>query len=184
MIVIIDTCSLLSLVRYYLPFDKDSILLSLIENKIKAGEIRIIDAVHQECTYTAQGIIKKLLPFLNDQIKTEDIFAPSPAKFLRQVDNQFAIGTMKNMLNPTEYEIQKERFLRSADMRLVLYTLSITQQDALFNDEVFIVTEETRTNNDNKLFKKLPSICTELNIKTLTLPEFLKTYGVIDIQFK
>jgi hypothetical protein len=44
--VIIDTNSLLSLVRYYLPFDKDKILYNFIKNKVQSGEIIIIDKVH------------------------------------------------------------------------------------------------------------------------------------------
>jgi hypothetical protein len=51
--VVIDTNSLLSLVRYYLPFDKKGILFKFFKNKIEKGEIIIIDRVFQECTYNS-----------------------------------------------------------------------------------------------------------------------------------
>ena len=100
--VIIDTCSLLSLVRYYLPFDKQNNLLNFIRSKIEASELIIIDAVYKECQIIAKGIILDTLFYLKDKnfkkdnevpVNTENIIAPSPAKFLRQVDNQFVIGT-------------------------------------------------------------------------------------------
>ena len=37
--VIIDTNSLLSLVRYYLPFDKENLLFNFIKEKIEIGQI-------------------------------------------------------------------------------------------------------------------------------------------------
>ena len=61
-------------------------------------------------------------------VNTENIIAPSPAKFLRQVDNQFVIGIMKNRLSEAEYENRKEEFMRSADMRMILYYLNLKQQ--------------------------------------------------------
>jgi len=38
------------------------------------------------------------------------------------------------------------------------------------------VSEETVSNNDNKLFKKIPAICSILQIKYLKLPEFIKKF--------
>jgi hypothetical protein len=49
---------------------------------------------------------------------------------------------------------------------------------------VVLVTEETGTGNDNKLFKKIPAICQDLNIETMSLPELLKQYKDIDVVFK
>lgn len=90
--VVIDTNSLLSLVRYYLPFDKKSILLNFIQGKIESGAIIIIDKVLEQCTYSSKGVVLKTLYFLNDKTfcktakvpyKTDDLLAPSPVKFLR-----------------------------------------------------------------------------------------------------
>lgn len=49
-----------------------------------------------------------------------------------------------------EYEIQKQKFIESADFNLIYC--------AMENNHT-IITEETPTNNDNKLFKKIPTIC-------------------------
>lgn len=96
--VVIDTNSLLSLVRYYLPFDKNGVLFNFFKTKIEKGEIIIIDKVFQECTYNSKGVVLKTLDYLNDKTflksskvpyKTDSLLAPSPAKFLRQVENQF-----------------------------------------------------------------------------------------------
>ena len=203
--VIIDTCSLLSLVRYYLPFDKQNNLLNFIRSKIEASELIIIDAVYKECQIIAKGIILDTLFYLKDKnfkkdnevpVNTENIIAPSPAKFLRQVDNQFVIGIMKNRLSEAEYENRKEEFMRSADMRMILYYLNLKQQaesqprqSSLFEEDttrtdIIIVTEETQANNDGKLFHKIPKRCEILNIPIMTLPELLTEYDVIDALFK
>ena len=65
--VIIDTNSLLSLVRYYLPFDKNKILYNFIKEKILSGEIILIDKVYMQCAFIAKGIILSELDFLNNK---------------------------------------------------------------------------------------------------------------------
>lgn len=51
-------------------------------------------------------------------------------------------------------------------------------------ERVVLVTEETESSNDNKLFKKIPAICKELEIETMTLPELIAKYDGIDIDFQ
>lgn len=103
---------------------------------------------------------------------------------------------MKNRLSEAEYENRKEEFMRSADMRMILYYLNLKQQaesqprqSSLFEEDtnrkdIIIVTEETQANNDGKLFHKIPKICEILNIPIMTLPELLTEYDVIDALFK
>jgi hypothetical protein len=102
--VAIDTNSLLSLVRYYLPFDKKSVLFNFIKDKFEQGEIIIIDKVFEQCTYNSKGLVIKQLTYLSDKTflksaklpyKTDTLIAPSPAKFLRQIDNQFVNAIVK-----------------------------------------------------------------------------------------
>ena len=62
--IVIDTNSLLSLVRYYLPFDKNATLLNFFKNKIEEGEIIIIDKVYEQCSYIAKGLVFDKLDFL------------------------------------------------------------------------------------------------------------------------
>lgn len=188
--VVIDTSSLLSLVRYYLPFDKKGVLFQFFREKIELGEIIVIDKVLDECTYTAKGIVVKTLDYLKDKkflkaakvpYKTDALLAPSPARFLRQVDNQFVNKVIKRQrkLTETEYESQKNAFMNGADMRQIILGLNLQKG----GEEVILITEETESSNDNKLFKKIPAICKELDIETLTLPELLTKYEGIDIDF-
>lgn len=186
--VLIDSNSLLSLVRYYLPFDRNSVLFNFIKDKIAGGEIIIIDKVHTQCQYNARGLVIEKLPYLADKdfnkaaklpYKTDDVLAPSPAKFLRQVDNQFVNRLMKNRLTEVEYENRKNQYMEDADMKLIILCLQMAQH----GEEVVIVTEETEASNDNKLFKKIPAICRELSIKTMTLPELLGMYQAINFEF-
>ena len=191
--VAIDTNSLLSFVRYYLPFDKNGVLDAFIKSKIENGEIIIIDKVLEECRFNAKGIIINKLPYLNDKdfhkkskqpYKTDLLIAPSPAKFLRQMDNQFVNSIIKKQrrLSDVEYENQKTSHLNGADMKLIILCLNLIKEKV--SEEIFLVTEETESSNDNKLFKKIPSICKELQIKTITLPELLAKYEDIDVEFK
>jgi hypothetical protein len=187
--VAIDTNSLLSLVRYYLPFDKKAVLFDFIKFKIEIGEIVIIDKVLEECAYNSKGIVLKTLSYLTNKtflksakipFKTDSLLAPSPRKFLSQVDNNFVVGSQKNRLNPVEYEVAKNQFLNSADIKLIILCLNLINS----KEEVFLVTEETEGSNDNKLFKKIPAICKELNIQTMTLPQILTRYDGIEFEFK
>ena len=189
--VVIDTNSLLSLVRYYLPFDKKGVLFQFFKRKIEVGEIIIIDKVLLECTYNAKGIVLTKLDYLIDKtflktakipFKTDSLLAPSPAKFLRQVENQFVNTVVRRQrkLTDTEFENQKNSFLNDADMRQIILCLNL-QNDG---KKVVLVTEETESSNDNKLCKKIPAICKELDIETMTLPELLAKYDGIDIDFQ
>jgi hypothetical protein len=190
--VAIDTNSLLSLVRYYLPFDKNNALFNFIKEKIKQGEIIIIDKVHDECSYNAKGLVIEKLSYLKDKAflkkfkqphKTDLLLAPSPAKFLRQFDNQFVNLLIKKQrgLSEVEYDNQKTNHLNGADMKLIILCMNLLKSHP--GEEVYLVTEETENSNDNKLFKKIPAICKELNVKTISLPELLAKYESINVEF-
>ena len=180
--VIIDTNSLLSLVRYYLPFDKDKILYNFIKNKIQSGEIIIIDKVHQQCSFISKGIILKELDFLDDKdfkkaskipYNTKLTIAPNTKKFFHLLNSVFVNSVVKKAKNITEveFEILKTSHLKDADMKLVLLALNFNTEE-----DVYIVTEETSESNDNKLFVKIPAMCRELGLKCITLPALIKLY--------
>ena len=42
--------------------------------------------------------------------------------------------------------------------------------------DIVVVTEETITNNDNKIFKKIPAMCSALDIACIRLPELIKKF--------
>lgn len=189
--VVIDTNSLLSLVRYYLPFDKKGVLFQFFKKKIEIGEIIIIDKVLQECTYNSKGIVLTTLDYLTEKaflkvakvpFKTDSLIAPSPAKFLRQVENQFVNTVVRRQrkLTDTEFENQKNIFLNDTDIKQIILCLNLIKD----GEKVVLVTEETESSNDNKLFKKIPAICKELEVETMTLPELLAKYDDIDIDFQ
>ncbi len=180
--VVIDTSSLLSLVRYYLPFDKNNLLYDLFRTKIESGEIIILDKVFDESKYTAKGIVLTELDYLNDKkyrIKTDGLL-PSK-KFFNQVENQFINGSAKNKLTDVEFENRKDDFLNSADAKLILFCLK--NKNSLI-DRTYLVTEETESSNDNKSFKKLPTIFKILDLDVMSLPDLLKIYDDVDLKIE
>ncbi len=50
--------------------------------------------------------------------------------------------------------------------------------------QTVLVTEETESSIDNKLFKKIPAICKELEMEKMTLTELITKYDGIDIDFQ
>jgi len=187
--VVIDTNSLLSLVRYYLPFDKKGVLFQFIKSKIENGNIIIIDKVLDECTYNSKGLVLSKLPYLNDKAflkaskvpyKTDSLLVPNTRQFFHQLNTVFVNSPIRRKLTDVEFENQKNSFIESADMKQVILSLNLKNQ----GEQVIIVTEETESSNDNKLFKKIPAICKELEIQTMTLPELIAKYDGIDIDFQ
>lgn len=172
---IIDTTSLVSFVRYYLPFDKEDKLKTLFKKKFHSGDLVVLDKVFDESKYVAKGIVVKELDFLSEKprlIKT-DLVLPD-AKFFSILQNQLCYGAQKNKITPTEYDIEEKKFLDTADAKLVLFCDK--NKGTLEVDKPVLITEETRTDNDSKLFKKLPEICSVLNIEHCTLPVLLKEH--------
>ena len=49
--ILIDTSSLLALVRYYLPFEKEDAFKNLLKGRIDQREIIILDKVYEESKY-------------------------------------------------------------------------------------------------------------------------------------
>ncbi|HBG40897.1 MAG TPA: DUF4411 domain-containing protein [Porphyromonadaceae bacterium] len=186
--VVIDTNSLLSLVRYYLPFDKSCLLFNFFKDKIEEGEFIIIDKVYEQCKYVAKGLVIAKLHFLSDKdflksenvpYKTDSIIAPSPAKFLNMVDNQFVISVQRKKLTDVEFENRKNAYLEDADIKQIILCLHLLNN----GEKAILVTEETAGENDNKLFKKIPAICKELKIATMPLPQLIAQYKEIEFNF-
>lgn len=186
--VVIDTNSLLSLVRYYLPFDTSGALYEFFKRKILQCEIVIIDKVYDQCSYIAKGIILSRLDFLSDvdfrksaklPYSTSALLPPSPGKFLNLMESNFPVAVQKKKLTDVEFENQKNRHMEDADIKQVILCLHLMRH----GEEVILVTEETAGSNDNKLFKKIPTMCEILGIATLPLPELIKKYEEIKFTF-
>lgn len=175
---IIDTSSLLALVRYYMPFDSNNSLKKLVEEKYGNGEIIVIDKVFDESKYIAKKVIVNELDFINDKsfhVKTNGIYPDKT--FFNLLDNQFCDKDVKKAKDITvvEFELEKKRFLNSADGCLLLFAYTRKRED------IIIVTEETRSANDNKIFKKLPENCELIGVKHCSLPTLIKEYFQIEL---
>src|SRR3989339_1794138 len=114
--VVIDTSSLISLVRYYLPFDKNKTLYNFIKSKIESKEILILDKVYEECEYYSKKIVVKTLPYLSNkknQINTIDLLPDK--KFFNRLENEFINRAIKNKLdaaNPVLSESLKNEYMK------------------------------------------------------------------------
>lgn len=176
--VAIDTSSLLSLVRYYLPFDKDMRLYRFIEKKVEAKEILVVEEVYRECKMVAQGKVLEALPYLAEKqhrLKTDELLPDR--KLFNRIENDFAITVQKRKLTEAEFENRKQDYMADADFKLIL--LALQEQDGL--DPITIVTEESTASNDGKVFKKIPAICRlqGMDIACCDLPAYLKnTEGI------
>lgn len=181
MTVVIDTSSLLSLVRYYLPFDNEDKLKTLIQAKVESGEIIVLDKVAEECGYVAGGIVLEMLPFLSDkknQTKTTELFPPKA--FFNMLDYQFVNSQLKSKLNESEFEARKTAYLENADAKIILYAYA---QNRL-GIPVTVVSEESSAGNDDKMFKKIPTICSSIGINCIQLPELLQKFNEIEVKFQ
>lgn len=187
--VVIDTNSLLSLVRYYLPFDKKGILFQFFKSEIEKGEVIIIDKVLEECRYNSKGLVLTKISFLKDKhflksakvpFKTDSLLVPNTRQFFHQLNSVFVNSHIRKKLTDVEFENQKNFFVEGADMKQIILCLNLIKE----GEEVALVTEETEGSNDNKPFKKIPAICKELGIDTMTLPELIEKHDGIDIVFQ
>ena len=116
--VVIDTSSLLSLVRYYLPFDKNRKLFEFFKQQIKVHNVIVIDEVLQESEYISSKIIVNTLEYLIDNefkktykipIRTKDLLPPAPKRFYNLVGNNFKTLNAKR-LNSAQMEQRKKEF--------------------------------------------------------------------------
>lgn len=186
--IIIDTSSLLSLVRYYLPFDKKTKLSNFIKTEFENGNFILIDAVYQECVYSSKGKVLKSLDYLLEKdfkkehkipVKTKNLLPPSTKKFYNMLNDNFRTP-LSRRLNDAEFEERKKEFLETADAKMII--LALIKKSEM--DEIAIMTEESEIGNDHKDFKKIPAICKILDINVMTLPKLLKTHNGIDLEFK
>lgn len=173
---IIDTSTWIALVRYYKPFDNNMVVLDFFENKLKNNEFLLIDEVFKECSFVAQKIVVKELEFISSKklaTKTSDIYPDR--KFFNLLDNQFCNKSQRIHLTEAEIDNLKSKYINSADAKIILLALKIKKEKDI--EKVFVVTEETSASNDNKLFKKIPAICKEIEIESMSLPELIELFN-------
>ncbi len=166
-----DTCSLIALVRYYIPFDLSGELKDFILKGFKSKEFIILKQVKNECKQVGKGLVFQKLPQLKS-IKHAPFDATPTADIHNLIDEMFIVPLKRKQIADSNYESQKSNFINSADFNLIYCAMQ---------NHYIIITEESATNNDNKLFKKIPLICQEQKIKCITLPDLLKER--VDISF-
>lgn len=174
---VIDTSSLVSLVRYYLPFDMNGKLKSFLEESVEAKKLIILEQVVAECKLQGKGQVVKALPFIDKpKNKTAVNDVTIDKRLFHMIDNNFINGSVAKLLPKAEYQVERENFMRTADFAMILYAYSIKDKR-----DVVIVTEETGYSNDGKPFRKIPGICDTIGIKTLNLPTFLSENSIIEL---
>ncbi|MSL96806.1 DUF4411 family protein [Escherichia coli] len=180
MAIVVDTCSLVMIAKNYLPLDKDGQLYSFLEEAFSRKDLMLLDVILDESKRTSKGIAVEKMPFLKDQklvIPTKDLFPSAPERFSNMIDNNFCLRLKKQELTEEEYIEQKEEYLKTGDAKIIIYALNVRHSDAIHLEEMQVMTEETRQQNDGKLFKKLPLLCEQIGIGTLTVSEYLHRNG-------
>ena len=182
MVVVADTCSLVALSRYYSPFDNDNQLSGFLEKSFNSRKLLLLDSIHKECSYIAQGLVFKNLPFLNSDkkliINTSSLVPPAPQRFSNQLDNNLAVMLEKKKMTEIQYIQAKQEFLETGDAKIIIYALNERNKNSLLVEDLYVLTEEKKNQNDGKLFKKLPTICEFFDIKVITLPNYLKLNNI------
>ena len=189
MLALIDTCSLLRLCQYYIPFDRDNKLQDFLSAQYYAKNLQIIDAVYEESSYMQKGKILKTLSFIKRDECPDTSELSISKRISNMIDNQFCNKLIKKKLErnfkddwPTLYDQQKQIFMKSGDFRLILFAEYIKRligNDLFKNeDEALIVTDESTSENDGKLFRKLPNCCQESKLEHLCLVDYLKVCKV------
>lgn len=172
---VIDTSSLVSLVRYFLPFDKEGKLKAFLEENILSRNIIVLEQVAEECKHQGKGQVIEAFPFVAQTKYKTSIAELKPNKAIYNlIDNNFINASVKALMPEDVYEFERNKFIASADFAMMLYAYSI-------KEKVVIVTEETGFSNDGKPFKKIPDICGIIGIKTQNLSSFLLENGIINM---
>lgn len=170
---IIDTCSWVSLIRYYKPFDSGSVIYDFFKRKIENNEFIVLNEVSEECGYFSQGLVVRELDFIKDKnFITKPLSLESAKKFYNLLDNQFCNTFQKMSLKDFEIEQLTEKFIKSADAKIMTTAITMKKQ----GKKVVVITEETIGNNDNKLFKKIPAMCSALDIDCIKLPDLIRRF--------
>lgn len=115
-------------------------------------------------------------------IKTDSLIPFAPAKFFNQLKHQFVANPLQfRKLTEAKFEVKKKEFMESADAKMIMFGQRLIKENS--EEEIYLVTEETSSPNDLKLFKKIPAICDILGIPVITLPELLEKYPEVDLGF-
>lgn len=147
-----------------------------MRNQFQSKEIIVLDAILNEAKFTSKGIVLKAYPFIVEKkdliVDTKELMPYSTKKFDNMVDKNFIVAALVNN-GKVNYSIMKQSFLNSGDGKLILTMYNRLHDDKEAN--ICIVTEESKTGNDGKIFKKIPALCEFIGARCISLAEFLST---------
>ena len=174
---IIDTSSLVRLAQSYHPFDSTNSLEAFLRKEMESGSIIILDKVFEEIQFVSQGIAGNTFECLRSKklIRSTSNLVPT-RKFYNMLDRNFVDQKIKKMKfrdDENGYQDQRQSYLQGADCNMIVYAMKENNE----LDPIQILTEESANQNDGKLFKKIPSICQELNIPTVSVVEYFKQHN-------
>ncbi len=180
---LIDTSSLVSLARYYSPFDDRRILYNFMLSSIKKERFIILEAVLDEVNLVAGRIVVRELSFLRRNQVRNQIYPAriignvnvEPPELHRRINETWFYRDRKNDLIDAEgweaFNSEKNELIAKADFQLILHAL---QNRSSYT----IVTEETDRPNDGKLEKKIPRICRQERIECINIPALLREFNI------
>ncbi|TAF96528.1 MAG: DUF4411 family protein [Cytophagia bacterium] len=100
------------------------------------------------------------------------------------MSDNFVVTSQKARLkSEAQYDLLKNDFMNSADMKMILACLNLKKNNPLL-EEIYLVTEETEASNDNKVFKKIPVICSQLDISTINIQQFIDKLEGVNVEIK
>ena len=167
--LIIDSSSIINFIRYYY-FDKnnDNIikkkLYNFIITKIAKHEILVIDKVFNELDRPETIEIKK-------KIKKDIIDSVYLFPTVENLIEDFYIKSNERFWNYDKLLIDNE-ISKYEDKYADLYLIALCMDFLKNNDKIILISEETLS-RDDKLVKKIPTICRDLIIKCTNLPNMI-----------
>lgn len=169
--VVIDTCSLVDLFKFFQDMNNFDDLLSFLSFEISDGELIIIDKVFTELESwrTSYPKLNDLIIESRDVINTDHLIPVISEKISSTDDSKWYIKENEEHFgfSTDRIEFEKEEFTtRHADGFLIAYCLE--------NDDVVLITDETtKTRGYLKLFQKIPLICRHEGVKCKDLSYLL-----------
>lgn len=167
---VIDTSSLLVLVRHLLKFDRDGKLLKIIKEMFSQGTAVLHEVVHEEIH---RKMVAGALGFLHSAPRVL-VQKPTPAR-LRHVHDHW-INKERNLT-----DIKLEEYSLKADCQIIEHCRRMNAK--MSSIEHVVVTEELPYLDENsnarpRPFKKIPDICASEGVRCMNLVDMLKEIDV------
>ncbi|MCK4654724.1 MAG: DUF4411 family protein [Candidatus Cloacimonetes bacterium] len=167
--LILDSSSIINFLRYYY-FDKnsDNIINAKLNNfimtKIANHEILVIDKVFNELHRPETIDIKK-------KIKKDVIDSVYLFPIVENLIDDYYIKSNERFLG-NDPELIETEISKYEDTYADLYLIALCMEILKKNNKVILISEETLS-RDDKLIKKIPTICRDKKIKCEDLPFML-----------